>query len=267
MSSSNVAMIRAFYEAEGIPGMDLLDPDVEWRVPESLPWGGVFRGHDGFRRYWAVVTDQTAEFRHEKQQYLDAGDRVIVLLRSIGQPKGGTQYDEPEVDVCTVRDGKIVSVDIYIDSVMVLRTFPEGAGTNQSGMAVLRAFYDATARGDVEAILGLLDPQVVWRTPESLPWGGTFHGHEGIREFFAKLMGQPVEPRREVQEYLDAGDRIVVQLRTFGRPKGDDTETWVPEVHVWTVRSGKIVDLEAIFDTETALRAWRVQPKGIRRPQ
>ncbi len=48
--------------------------------------------------------------------------------------------------------------------------------------------------------------------------------------------------------------------RLFGRAKSGDTETEVPEVHVWTVRNGKIVDLEAIFDTATALRAWLGEP-------
>jgi ketosteroid isomerase-like protein len=259
--TSNVAVIRAFNEAEDVPAMlDLLDSDVEWRVPESLPWGGNFHGHDGFQRFWALVSDQLAETHREKQQYLDAGDQVIVLLQSVGRPKGGTEYQEPEVDICEIRNGKIVSVDIYIDSAMVLRSFPERSSATRSPMTVLRSFYDAVARGDVDAILDLLDPQVVWRTPESLPWGGTFYGHEGFRQFFAKLISQPVEPRREVQRYIDAGDRIIVQLRTFGRPKGDTTETDVPEVHVWTVRNGRIVDLEAIFDTETAIRAWRVQP-------
>jgi ketosteroid isomerase-like protein len=257
--TSNVAVIRAFYEAEDVDVMlELLDSDVEWRVPESLPWGGIFHGHDGFRRFCALVSDQLAETHREKQQYLDAGDQVIVLLQSLGLPKDGTEYQEPEVDICEVRNDKIVSVEIYVDSAMVLRALPERSSATRSRMTVIRSFYDAVARGDVDAILDLLDPQVVWRTPESLPWGGTFHGYEGFREFFARLISQPVESRREVQRYIDAGDRIVVQLRTFGRPKGDTTETDVPEVHVWTVGNGKIVELEAIFDTETALRAWRV---------
>jgi ketosteroid isomerase-like protein len=155
---------------------------------------------------------------------------------------------------------------------MVLRTFPKGKGLERPGLqesrlsesdvAVVRTFYDAVARKDVDAILDVLDPQVVWRTPESLPWGGTFHGHEGFREFFGKLVQEPVDNRREVEEYLDAGDRIVTQLRLFGRAKDGDTETEVPEVHVWTVRNGKIVDLEAIFDTGTALGAWLRQPQA-----
>jgi uncharacterized protein len=131
---------------------------------------------------------------------------------------------------------------------------------SESNVAVLRGFYDAVARGDVDAVLDLLDPQVEWRAPESLPWGGTFHGHEGFRQFLAKVVDQPVEFRREVREYLDAGDRVVVLLRLFGRPRGGDTEFEVPEIHVWTMREGKIAGLEASFDTAAALPAWHLQP-------
>lgn len=52
-----------------------------------------------------------------------------------------------------------------------------------------------------------------WRAPESVPWGGTFHGHDGFREFVDRLFGQPAEFRREVGEYLDAGSRVVTLLR------------------------------------------------------
>jgi ketosteroid isomerase-like protein len=261
VTKSNVEVIRAFYEAEDETAMlENLDPRIEWRVPESLPWGGIFRGHDGFRRFSAIVTAQLAEARREKLLYLDAGDRIVVLLRSVGRPRGGSQFNEPEVHVCKIKNGKIVRADIYVDSAMVLRSFPRDTGLAESDIAVVSAFYEAAARRDVDAILNLLDPEVVLRAPESLPWGGTFHGHGGVQEFFGKLAEEPVENRREVQEYVDAGDRIIVQLRLFGRGKGGDTETEVPEVHVWTVRNGKIVDLEAIFDTATALRAWLGQP-------
>jgi uncharacterized protein len=63
-------------------------------------------------------------------------------------------------------------------------------------------------------------------------------------------------------EYLDVGERVVVLLRQMGRPKGGDTEYNVPEVHVWTVRDGKIVDFEGSFDTATVLRTLQLQPRG-----
>jgi ketosteroid isomerase-like protein len=128
-------------------------------------------------------------------------------------------------------------------------------------VTVVRGFYETLLQGKLEAIFDLLDPQVEWRAPESLPWGGVFHGHEGFREFFGRLFGQPLDWRREEREYLSAGDRVVVLLRTFGRRKGRETEFEVPEVHIWTVRNGKILGLEAYFDTAMFLRALELQPR------
>jgi len=128
-------------------------------------------------------------------------------------------------------------------------------------VGVVRGFNDALAQGDMGGMLDFLDPQLEWRAPESVPWGGTFHGREGFREFVGKLLDQPVEFRREMLEYLDAGDRIVVLLRQMGRRKGSDTEYDVPEVHIWTIRDGKIVDFEGSFDTATVLRTLRLEAR------
>ena len=138
----------------------------------------------------------------------------------------------------------------------------DGTDTSEPGIAVVHGFNDALARGDVPGMLAFLDPQVEWRAPESLPWGGTFHGHAGVREFLAKVFEQPAEFRRELGEYLDVGDRVVVLLRQMGRPKGGNTEYDVPEVHVWTVRNGKIVDFEGYFDTATVLRTLQLSPRA-----
>jgi hypothetical protein len=141
-------------------------------------------------------------------------------------------------------------------------TATEAAGNGVPGIAVVRGFNDALARGDVPGMVDFLDPRVEWRAPESVPWGGTFRGHEGFREFLGEILDQPAEFRREMLEYLDFGERVVVLLRQMGRPKGGDTEYDVPEVHVWTVRDGKIVDFEGSFDTATVLRTLHLQPRG-----
>jgi ketosteroid isomerase-like protein len=131
----------------------------------------------------------------------------------------------------------------------------------ENNLGVIRGFYDAAARADVSAVLDLLDPEIEWRSPESLPWGGTYHGSEGVREELSKLFDQPVEFRREAREWFDEGDRVVVLLRVFGRHKGADTEFGLTEIHIWSVRDGKIASFEGIFDTATALREWQLQPK------
>jgi hypothetical protein len=138
----------------------------------------------------------------------------------------------------------------------------EAASNGEPGISVVHGFNDALARGDVAGMVDFLDPQVEWRAPESVPWGGTFRGREGVREFLGRILEQPAEFRREVLEYIDFGERVVVLLRQMGRPKGGETEYDVREVHVWTVRDGKIVDFEGSFDTATVLRTLHLQPRA-----
>jgi uncharacterized protein len=95
--------------------------------------------------------------------------------------------------------------------------------------------------------------------PNLLPWGGRFKGHDGVREFLAKVTEAPAKFGREVRDYLGADDRIAVLLRLFGRATASGTEFSVTEIHVWTVREGRIVDLEASFDTATVLGALQLE--------
>jgi hypothetical protein len=140
----------------------------------------------------------------------------------------------------------------------------EAASETETSIAVAREFHGAVVRGDIPAVFDLLDPQIEWRAPESLPWGGTFRGHDGVRELFAIFFDQPPEYglRREVLEHVGSGERVFVLVRLFGRRQGGEGEFEVPEVHVLTIRNGKVVDLESTYDTATVLRELQVQPKA-----
>ncbi len=93
---ANVAVACGFYEAADVPAMlEFVDPQIEWRGPDSLPWRGTFPGHDGFHEFLATVADRIARFPGDKQQYLDTAERIVALLRSIGRAKGGTEWDLP----------------------------------------------------------------------------------------------------------------------------------------------------------------------------
>jgi ketosteroid isomerase-like protein len=58
----------------------------------------------------------------------------------------------------------------------------------QQNVDVVRQVYGAFGRGDLEGILGLLDPEVTWRTPgpSDLPTAGMRRGVNAVREFSAR---------------------------------------------------------------------------------
>jgi ketosteroid isomerase-like protein len=74
MDFDPLAGIQRFYDAENqfvsaAPSerdisvmLAELDPDVVVDVPESLPHGGIWRGHEGFTRLFDAVTEHWQEF-------------------------------------------------------------------------------------------------------------------------------------------------------------------------------------------------------------
>lgn len=117
---------------------------------------------------------------------------------------------------------------------------------------VLRG-YDAWNRRDVEAAIKLMDPEIEWRFSAeemTLPDGTlVYHGHDGVRQFWAQLIDPLPELQIDVERTLDKDDYVVafIRFRT--------TVFNQPSVHVWKGRDGKAVAFTAYNDPDRALEA------------
>jgi ketosteroid isomerase-like protein len=117
----------------------------------------------------------------------------------------------------------------------------------------LRDAYAAFGRQDIPAVLAAFDEGIEWTTPETLPYGGTCRGHDGVLAFFGELGRQWQELSVEPQEFLDAGDAIVVLARDRGAGAGGPLD--VLAVHLWRMRDGKAVSFTETMDTASVLKA------------
>jgi ketosteroid isomerase-like protein len=121
-------------------------------------------------------------------------------------------------------------------------------GAHEKDLATVHGIYQAYARKDVDAFLAALDPEVELCQSDELPWGGTYHGREGALEFLERLTGQ-VETTVDPRQFIVAGDRVVEVGYSRGRTKQGAAEFEIPEVHVWTMRDGKVIRFESYLDT------------------
>jgi uncharacterized protein len=129
ITDAHVERCRAAYRmvTDGDPAfLDLLDPDVEWYVPDSLPGGGALRGH------WDVLAflDTSGQFwddpRPEPEDFLASGDKLVVLGNWCGRAKStGIEMKVPFAHVQQFRDGKLVYFRNYIDATEVMKTLEE----------------------------------------------------------------------------------------------------------------------------------------------
>lgn len=140
-----------------------------------------------------------------------------------------------------LRRGRIVWFRGSEDSAQTVAAF------RPSRVDVIRAGYEAFGRGDVPAVLALFAEEAQWYAPDELPTGGTFHGPAGIAAFFSGLPAHYDELHVELQRFLDAGERVVVEGRHTGRIAG--TAFDVGFVHVWTLQGGLAVGFREYLDS------------------
>ena len=119
----------------------------------------------------------------------------------------------------------------------------------------LRRIYDALSRWDVDDLVTRLAHDIEWSLPETLPWGGTFHGHEGARAMLAMFRDHVEGAWADPDDFLDSGDRLVVlgRLRGTGRETGSEYE--VEFAHVWTLSDGVASGCRVYYDTVPILAA------------
>jgi ketosteroid isomerase-like protein len=118
-------------------------------------------------------------------------------------------------------------------------------------VALVQAAYRSFRDGDVEGLLSRLSPEVVWVHPIGMSrfgLGGSVQGHTGVRRFLAHVPTVIGGMRLQPEEYLTAGDRVVVLGVRHVTSRSGNTET-LRFVHAWTFAEGLAVRLEDIFDT------------------
>ena len=116
---------------------------------------------------------------------------------------------------------------------------------------IVRALYEALARGDGAALLGALDPEVVWIEADNYayadrnPYIGPQQVAEGILARFGNDWDATIVPERLLQD----GDTVVAIGRCRGTFRATARHVDAQFVHVWTVREGRVTRFEQYLDT------------------
>jgi ketosteroid isomerase-like protein len=122
-----------------------------------------------------------------------------------------------------------------------------GSNTN-----VIEQAYAAFGRGDIPALLALLDDDVEWTSPRTLPHGGEFHGPAEVVKFFEGI-GAAWDPLTlEVHQVDEVGDMVVGVVRADGTLRGGKPAGY-GAVHVFRVRAAKIQSFHEYVDTDSII--------------
>jgi ketosteroid isomerase-like protein len=123
-------------------------------------------------------------------------------------------------------------------------------------MQTVQEVYDAFARRDLPKVFSLLSPDIEIVQSEELPWGGLYRGHDGARQFFAKL-GSNINSTLDIERLIDAEDYVVAVGWTHGMVNATGASYRVPIAHVWRVRDSLVIQAQFLIDNPTMLEAFR----------
>jgi ketosteroid isomerase-like protein len=105
---------------------------------------------------------------------------------------------------------------------------------SESNVELARRGYEAIARGDVEAIRELLDPEIKWHGGD--PSAGCQNRDQTL-QFMRQARAR--QPTAEMVELIAAGDKVVVILRRTA----DDGQSTELVANLTTFRDGKVVEM------------------------
>jgi ketosteroid isomerase-like protein len=129
---------------------------------------------------------------------------------------------------------------------------------SQADVDLVRAAWEAWQRGDMEAIFAFYDPAIVWDQThyEASELSAVYHGHDGIRRFFREWLAPFESYHAQGEEFIDAGEAVVVRIRQGGRGKQSGAAVEMPAYwQVYRLRDGRAVRIEVYRFEAAALEA------------
>jgi ketosteroid isomerase-like protein len=133
MSQENVEIVRRATEAynrrDFAESIRWVDPEVEWDMSRiEVPEAEVYRGYDGLRTFSQRWDESWESVTVAPEEFIDAGNKVISVVHQVGRGKAsGVEVDQRFAQLWTLRDGKIIRMEMYRDREAAL----EAAGLSE----------------------------------------------------------------------------------------------------------------------------------------
>jgi ketosteroid isomerase-like protein len=126
MSRENVAIAKRIYEARNRGDVDAVlaecAPEVTWRPHLATLGTQPIRGHEEVRAYMVSLREDWQSFRHEPEEFFDAGDTVVAFLQTYAKGRGsGVDVEVAVAHVLSFEDGKCLGYVSYHDREEALR--------------------------------------------------------------------------------------------------------------------------------------------------
>jgi len=127
-----------------------------------------------------------------------------------------------------------------------------------SNVDIVKGIYRAFETGDVPSVIGAMSPDIEWNEAENFPYadGNPYRGAEAILGgVFARIGADWDDFSVFPEQFLDAGDSVVMTGRYTGTYKATGRSMNPQVAHLWTLADGQVVRFQQLVDTLAVARA------------
>jgi ketosteroid isomerase-like protein len=127
---------------------------------------------------------------------------------------------------------------------------------SQENVEVVRRTVSALAAGDWQDAFETWDPQIEWHFERDAVISGLRRGRDEVRAALSSFMTEWEDFAVEIEDLIAADDeRVVMLVHLSGRGRGSGVPLDFREANIFTIRGGRIVNVEEYFDRAQALVA------------
>jgi ketosteroid isomerase-like protein len=126
---------------------------------------------------------------------------------------------------------------------------------SQENVEIAKRALAARNSGDVDALLALMTDDIVIDASRRIIDPVTATGHDAARRFAAMLDEVWADQRQEAEEWIDAGDAVVVPTRLINIGRASGVAVEARSAWVIYIRDGKISRLVVYQSRAEALEA------------
>ncbi len=126
-------------------------------------------------------------------------------------------------------------------------------------LSIIRSLYAAIGQKNLPTAMALLDPDVIFETPEGQAHvGGKHHGRENAAKSVWGRLAQDWDPiAAEVSDLAALTDsRVLATGRYRGKLRANGAILDADFAHLWSVSNGMVIHLKVFTDTAIWNRVW-----------
>jgi ketosteroid isomerase-like protein len=126
---------------------------------------------------------------------------------------------------------------------------------SRENVEIVRNFYEALSRGDLDAAFEMAEPDFELVPPNQSPVNAPLRGVQEAKAWLTDQQNTVGDLSIDVEELIEAEEFIVALIRLRIRPHGADADFELRIGHMWALSDGKLIRCEIFPERDKALEA------------